>query len=73
MAGVFTIPTGTGFLDALARGLVLRHGADPLSLGRITVLLPTRRACRALADAFLRLGDGSAMLLPDQFLRPEQY
>jgi ATP-dependent helicase/nuclease subunit B len=68
MAGVYNIPAGVAFLDALAAGLMARHGADPLALGRITVLLPTRRACRALADAFLRLTEGRAMLLPR--LRP---
>jgi ATP-dependent helicase/nuclease subunit B len=68
MSGVFTIASGAGFLDALARGLIERHGEDPFGLGRITVLLPTRRACRALTEAFLRLREGRAMLLPR--LRP---
>lgn len=70
---VFSIPSGTPFLDALARTLI----ADPTlgqRLGRrvelpdITILLPTRRAARALGDAFLRAGGGKAMLLP--VLRP---
>jgi ATP-dependent helicase/nuclease subunit B len=44
-------------------------GSDPLLLPRITVLLPTRRAARALREAFLRAtGDGreagAPMLLP---------
>lgn len=68
MAGVFNIPSGVGFLEALAAGLLDRFGADPLTLGRVTVLLPTRRAARALGEAFLRLRDGQAMLLPR--LRP---
>ena len=37
---------------------------DPLTLTRTTILLPTRRACRALRDAFLRAADGEALLLP---------
>src|SRR5438128_2713636 len=42
---------------------------DPLRLSRMTVLLPTRRAVRALREAFLRLsGEGSEagtpLLLP---------
>ena len=70
---LFSIPSGTPFLDALARSLI----ADPTLGGRfgravelpdITILLPTRRAARALGDAFLRQGGGGAMLLP--ILRP---
>ncbi len=35
-----------------------------MELAAATVLLPTRRACRALAEAFLRQGGGAALLLP---------
>lgn len=61
---VHTIAPGRPFLDLLARGILQQHGSDPLTLSRVTVLLPTRRACRALAEAFLRQGDGTALLLP---------
>ena len=44
---VYNIPAGVAFVDALARGLLTRYGADPLQLSRVTVLLPTRRAARA--------------------------
>ena len=60
---VTTIPAGVSFVDALARGLLTRAG-DPLELARGTVLLPTRRACRALQEAILRASDGRALLLP---------
>src|SRR5690348_12641668 len=48
-------------------------GGDPLILAQMTVLLPTRRAARALREAFLRLtaegGEpGAPLLLPR--LRP---
>ena len=59
---LYTIPAGFPFLDALATGLAQRTGAGDLADAR--VLLPTRRACRALAEAFLRRGGGRAMLLP---------
>src|SRR5690606_25546576 len=59
MAGsVFTIPAGRPFLDDLARGLLAEAGPDPLDLARTLVLLPTRRACRAARDAFLRVSGG---------------
>jgi ATP-dependent helicase/nuclease subunit B len=63
-ATVFTIPATAHFVEALALGLKADAGDDPLSLARMTVLMPTRRACRALRDAFLRLGQGTPVLLP---------
>jgi len=36
----------------------------PLDLPRLTLYLPTRRATRAVEDAFLRAGGGRALLLP---------
>jgi ATP-dependent helicase/nuclease subunit B len=64
MSNLFTIPPTVCFVDALARGLLARAGGDPLALARHTLLLPTRRACRALQEAFLRASDGRALLLP---------
>jgi ATP-dependent helicase/nuclease subunit B len=61
---VHTIPAGIAFADALAQGLLKRAGDDPLALAATTILLPTRRAVRALTDAFLRVTGGRALLLP---------
>ncbi|MGQ0664274.1 MAG: double-strand break repair protein AddB [Pseudomonadota bacterium] len=63
-ARAYTIQAGLPFLDTLAKGMWTRVGEDPLALARARVLLPTRRAARALADAFLRLRDGEPLLLP---------
>ena len=65
---VFTIPAGVSFVDALVAGIRARHGDDPVALSALIVLLPTRRACRALRDAFLRASGGRPTLLPS--LRP---
>ncbi len=65
---LFTIPAHLPFLDALADGLLAEAAGDPLALSRSLVLLPTRRACRALREAFLRARSGRAMLLPQ--MRP---
>ncbi|HET7595094.1 MAG TPA: double-strand break repair protein AddB, partial [Stellaceae bacterium] len=61
---VYTIASDVPFLDALAAGLLARAGRDPLALARQTILLPTRRASRALREAFLRASGGKALLLP---------
>jgi len=61
---VFSIPAGTGFLDALAEGVLAETAGDPLTLSGYRILLPTRRACRALQEAFLRLSGGKPLLLP---------
>ncbi len=59
-----SIPATLPFLDTLAQHCLARAGDDPLALSRSLVLLPTRRAVRALAEAFLRQSDGRALLLP---------
>jgi ATP-dependent helicase/nuclease subunit B len=65
---IFTISPGRPFLDALATQVLEETSGDPLALGRYTILLPTRRACRAIGEAFLRVGGGRALVLPA--LRP---
>ncbi|CCC96332.1 hypothetical protein [Azospirillum baldaniorum] len=61
---VYSIPTGVSFVDQLAVGILDRVGNDPLALAGVTVLLPTRRSCRSLREAFLRRSGGQPMLLP---------
>ena len=71
MRRIYTIPPGRPFLTALADALLtgelpvpggMRPG--PLQLADTTLLLPTRRATRALQEAFLRAAGGAAVLLP---------
>jgi ATP-dependent helicase/nuclease subunit B len=65
-ANLFTIPSGSDFLQSLARGLKDRFGEE---LAQALILLPTRRACQNLREAFLNeAGDEGALLLPD--IRP---
>lgn len=70
-ASIFTVPAGQPFLDALATAILagdlpVRGGKapSPVDLPNVTLLMPTRRATRALQDAFLRAGKGRALLLP---------
>lgn len=61
---VHNIPAHRPFVDTLAAALLARASGAPDALARMTVLLPTRRACRAMRDAFLRAGNGRPLLLP---------
>ncbi|MEM8689406.1 MAG: double-strand break repair protein AddB, partial [Pseudomonadota bacterium] len=68
---IWSIPPGVPFLKTLARA-ILAGGfpsghlprPDPTDLAAYTVLVPTRRAARELANAFLNESDGAALLLP---------
>jgi ATP-dependent helicase/nuclease subunit B len=51
---IYTIAPERPFLATLANGLLAMIAGDPTRLLRITILLPTRRAVRALREAFLR-------------------
>lgn len=64
MSRIFTIPPDLCFVTTLAQGLWQRAGGDPLALARMTVYLPTRRAARHLREAFLRVTEAKAALLP---------
>ncbi|MET0302144.1 MAG: double-strand break repair protein AddB, partial [Methyloceanibacter sp.] len=68
---LYTIPPSAPFLTTLARAILAGElpvpgGAkpDPLILPLTTIYLPTRRAGRALREAFLAEAKGGAMLLP---------
>jgi len=61
---IFTIAPHQSFVDTLAQGLLDLMGGAPESLVEVRVLLPNRRACRALRESFLRLSNGKPMLLP---------
>jgi len=64
MKTVFTIPPDVPFVEALAAGLWEQAGHNPMRLTEMRVFLPTRRACRHLREAFLRVVEGKATLLP---------
>ena len=64
LAQIWNIPAGTPFVDALANGLIAKANKNKLLLADFMVLLPNRRACRSLAEAFLNQSDCSALLLP---------
>jgi ATP-dependent helicase/nuclease subunit B len=68
---LYTIPPSAPFLTTLARAILagelpLPGGVkpDPLTLPLTTIYLPTRRAGRALREAFLAEAKDAGMLLP---------
>jgi len=61
---VFSIPAGESFVDALAHQLLKETAGEPIRLADMLILLPTRRACRALQEGFLRASEGKPLLLP---------
>jgi len=61
---VYTISPSENFSDCLVMGLLRHYGDDPLTLSRLTLLLPNRRGIRAVRDGFLRQSGGKALLLP---------
>jgi len=69
---ILTIPAGLPFLKTLAEGLCdgrltprFRYDPDdPLSLSKVTIYLPTRRAARVLRSEFVDLLGGRSAILP---------
>ena len=68
MRGVWTVPAGTAFADAIAAGVLDRHGQAGEALADVAILVPTRRAVRALEEGFLRQSGGRPLVLPS--IRP---
>ena len=58
----YSIAAHRPFLSDLARGLIEGLGRE--GLGEAVVLLPSRRGARALAEAFVGVAGGQALLLP---------
>jgi ATP-dependent helicase/nuclease subunit B len=61
---VYTIAPDLPFLDALADVLWQRAKHDIFTLSQNLILLPTRRACRAMHQIFLQRTGQQALLLP---------
>lgn len=64
MINVYTIPPSQPFLRTLAGWVLAEYGQDAAALTKVRILLPGRRACRSLQEAFLELSGGKPLLLP---------
>lgn len=61
---IYTIPPSISFTDTLAKDLIKGTENNPAQLSNTLILLPTRRACRSMQEAFLRQSNGIPLLLP---------
>jgi ATP-dependent helicase/nuclease subunit B len=62
LPSVYSIAAHRGFADALVAGLLPRYGQGEAGLSRLTLLLPSRRAERAVTEAFVRVAQGGLLL-----------
>lgn len=65
---ILNIPSGLSFSDTLVKYLYTRTGGDPLKMSEYLLLLPSRRSCRTVREAFLRRSNGTPNVLP--IMRP---
>ncbi len=59
---VFTIPPGVPFARSLSEGVIAENDGDPLRLAETLILVPSRRAVRALNESFAAALGGSGQL-----------
>ncbi len=64
MPKIFNISATNCFVETLAAKLLDDYQGDNLKLADVLILLPNRRACRSLAEAFIRLQGMTPSLLP---------
>ncbi|MBQ8481842.1 MAG: PD-(D/E)XK nuclease family protein [Alphaproteobacteria bacterium] len=64
MMNVYNISGDKSFVDILAGYFLQRYENKPEELANILFLMPNRRSCQNLADAFVRYNGGKPTLLP---------
>lgn len=61
---IYNIRSTESFVDVLARRFLTEYAARPEELAEVLFLLPTRRACQNLAEAFVRHRGLTPTILP---------
>ena len=64
MGKIFNISSSNCFVDVLADKLLEDYKDNLLALADVLILLPNRRACRSLSEAFVRLKGMKPTILP---------
>ncbi len=60
----YTVPASKPFAKTLSAWVLESYGHEATFLPEILILLPNRRACRSLREAFLEQSEGKPLLLP---------
>lgn len=61
---IYTIPFGEPLLDHMATGLLQETASNPFQLSKYVVLLPTKRGCLNLQQAFFKQACQKTIILP---------
>ncbi len=61
---IFNINAGSSFVDVLAERYLKEYEGNPEGLANVLFLLPNRRACQSLSDAFVRCRGLTPTILP---------
>lgn len=64
MSKIYNISISNGFAEVLANRLLAEYAENPLELADVLLLLPNRRAAKAIADAFVQAQGMKPTLLP---------
>ena len=64
MQKIYNVPASCSFADELAKKFLHEYSEDLLSLTDVLFLLPNRRACQVLKEAFVREKGLYPTLLP---------
>ena len=64
MSKIYNISSSCCFVETLAHKLLNDYADSELNLAKVLILLPNRRACRSLSEAFVRLHGMKPTLLP---------
>ena len=64
LLNIYNIPLSCAFLDVLAERFLKEYQDNPLELSDVLFLLPNRRSCQSLAEAFVRQQGLKPTLLP---------
>jgi ATP-dependent helicase/nuclease subunit B len=64
MKGLYAVPLGVPFLPTLVDELITETASNPLELAQYTVLLPTKRGCLMLQEAFQKATPKGCRILP---------
>lgn len=64
MKKIYNIPSSCSFTEVIAERFLSEYAESPQMLAEVLFLLPNRRACKALAEAFVRRQGLQPTLLP---------